>query len=419
MINKLPLRLHASSKAVITRLLSLGPDRVSHVLKRIAQMDEATAALTYQQVLNDYAGRHRTIENVFSEHCDKITREDTDTVKSFSETKKLLAGAMFTMEYSIKAAALFNPSIVFHPDQSGLQENEKRFIMSLRAVGEGHISSIIFQTGILDNNGGVRLDDEPAYFTRIVPTGGVAEDGSYEIQSAPEIPLNEKVLFPVTALESMGMEDARFVQFTDKGITIYYATYTAYDGKQIQTRLLETKDFQTFRVRSLKGAAIQDKGMALFPEKVAGKYVMVSRQGGEMINIMYSENLLLWERFDTLLEPAFPWEMVQLGNCGSPVKTDKGWLLLIHGVGPVRTYVISAILLDLQEPSQVIARLERPLIVATGEDREGYVPNVVYTCGLVLHEDTLFIPYAVSDSASAFATVKLDELMDKMNFKKD
>jgi len=239
-------------------------------------------------------------------------------------------------------------------------------------------------------------------------------DTNYELENSSYLPINEKVIFPNAKAEKMGMEDVRFVLFNDEKEGCYYGTYTAYDGWHIKTQLIETKDFIDFKTRTLYGAAVSDKGMALFPEKINEKYVMISRQGGEKINIMFSDNLYFWENFQVLMEPRYTWELVQLGNCGSPIKTEKGWLLLTHGVGAMRTYVISAILLDLHDPSKIIGRLNRPLIEADENDREGYVPNVVYTCGLMRHENLLIIPYAVSDSATAFATVELNELLNEM-----
>jgi predicted GH43/DUF377 family glycosyl hydrolase len=226
--------------------------------------------------------------------------------------------------------------------------------------------------------------------------------------------LNEKVIFPYSRGERMGMEDARFVKFENEGQYCYYGTYTAYDGKHIKTQLLETTDFDVFKIRTLYGAAVSDKGMALFPEKVNGKYAMISRQGGENINIMFSDNLYFWEDFQILMEPHYQWEFVQVGNCGSPIKTTKGWLLLTHGVGTMRTYVISAILLDLHDPTRIIGRLDKPLLEADENEREGYVPNVVYTCGFLLHGNHLIIPYALSDSATAFATIALNEILKEM-----
>jgi predicted GH43/DUF377 family glycosyl hydrolase len=238
-------------------------------------------------------------------------------------------------------------------------------------------------------------------------------DTNYELEDSSGMPINEKVIFPNAIGESMGMEDVRFVRVESEGKSCYYGTYTAYDGKQINTQLVETSDFNKFKIRTLYGAAISDKGMALFPEKVNGKFVIISRQGGEKINIMFSDDLYRWDKFDVLMEPKFGWELVQLGNCGSPIKTEKGWLLLTHGVGAMRTYVISAILLDLNNPTIILGRLDKPLIEADGTEREGYVPNVVYTCGFIRHGNLLIIPYAISDSATGFATTVLDDLLNE------
>ncbi|HET6999890.1 MAG TPA: glycoside hydrolase family 130 protein, partial [Puia sp.] len=376
--------------------------------------------------------------------------------------------AFLTKEYSIEAAALFNPSVVPHPDQSELNPGEKRFVMSLRATGEGHISSIVFHTGTVDRQGNIKLDPSSGYhnllykkedaryeknfilkYTGFVPgfktsildilpdsfterqakniltsSPGIDQtmvysarileefmDMNYELDSTQPVPINEQVIFPTAAGESMGMEDVRFVKFEDASEVCYYGTYTAYNGKQIRTQLIETKNFEQYKVRTLNGPAVSDKGMALFPEKINGKYAMISRQGGENINIMFSDDLCFWEKFQVLMEPRFTWEFVQLGNCGSPLRTEKGWLLLTHGVGAMRKYVISAILLDLLDPTQIIGRLDKPLIEADESEREGYVPNVVYTCGFMQHGDLLIIPYAVSDSATGFVTILLNDLL--------
>lgn len=414
-INKSPVRIYASAKAVIPRFLSVNENRIQHIVNRVQRLSEVEAADIYNKVLTDYGARHRDITASFRKHFEKTAPVHHHTSAAFSQEKRLLTGALFTMEYAIKAAALFNPSIVAHPNQGNLLEGEKRFIISLRAVGEGHISSITFRTGVLNAGGDVKLDAEPPFYTTLEKVDGVGDgDANYELTAAVEIPLNEQVIFPNAKSESMGMEDVRFVHFQDGVEECYYGTYTAYDGRNIQTKLIETKNFRTYKISTLSGAAIQDKGMALFPEKVNGQYVMISRQGGEMINIMYSSNLYNWEKYEQLAAPAEPWEFVQLGNCGSPIKTPKGWLLLTHGVGPMRTYVISAMLLDLNEPSKIIGRLTTPLIKAEAEDREGYVPNVVYTCGFMQHGELLLIPYAVSDSSTAFASLPLEDLLNEL-----
>ncbi len=473
-ITKNSIRLHASSKKVITYFLYLpGNNRIRNVVKRVEDLKEEDVDGCMEKVMKDFAGRHRNIERVFLNHFSRIEDQYESSLIHLSSKKKLLLGAFFTKEYSIQAAALFNPSIVPHPDQQFLKLGEQRFIMSLRATGEGHISSIVFQTGIVDNKTNITLDSASGYFTAlqkksdteytkdfirkcaaskldfdesildVLPESfSAAEanhvfksiqsdnprmidsitffetilDTNYELEPSYHLPVNEKVIFPNAKAERMGMEDVRFVKFSDGEQSCYYGTYTAYDGKHIKTQLIETGDFHVFKIRSLYGNAVSDKGMALFPEKVNGKYVMISRQGGETINIMFSEDIYKWDSFQVLMEPCYTWELVQLGNCGSPVKTDKGWLLLTHGVGVMRTYVISAILLDLHDPSRIIGRLDKPLIEADESEREGYVPNVVYTCGFMLHGEQLIIPYAVSDSATAFATIRLDEILNEMKF---
>ena len=469
-ITKNSLRLLASSKAVICSFLHLpGTDRVNNVVKRVLDLEKEDVDRCMDKMTKEFSGRHRNIEEIFLNHFNRIEVQYGKSLSGLSYQKKLVMGAFFTKEYSIQAAALFNPSIVSHPDQNGLQAGEERFIMSLRATGEGHISSIIFKTGRVNDKGAIELDKESGYFTRLqksddliysrkfiferalrnpnfngtildhLPSEFTASralavirekakqelsildsvaiieeifDTNYELEASAVFPLSENVIFPTAKAESMGMEDARFVKFENEGEWIYYGTYTAYDGKQIRTQLIETADFLKFKIRTIYGPAISDKGMALFPEKVNGKFAMISRQGGEKMHIMFSEDLYYWERFQVLMEPENIWELVQLGNCGSPLKTDKGWLVLTHGVGIVRTYVISAILLDLHDPARIIGRFDKSLIAADQTEREGYVPNVVYTCGFLRHHDLLVIPYAVSDSATGFVIIELNEILN-------
>jgi predicted GH43/DUF377 family glycosyl hydrolase len=465
-IHKSSTKLLASAKAVITLFLSLpGEDRIRNVVKRVEGLSEDTVHACLDMTIENFAKRHRNLEQTFRDHFDKIECQYGPGLSHLSDQKKLLLGAFFTKEYSIQSAALFNPSVVPHPDQQQMKRGDLRFVMSLRATGEGHISSIVFQTGILERGGNICLDEPTGYFTRLqindsavynksfireraedndildlLPESFTAKeaadilmehrqdpskresierieeilDTNYELKDSGGLPFNEKVIFPSAKAERMGMEDVRFVKFETEGRTCYYGTYTAYDGKQIRTKLIETEDFASFRIRTLSGAAVADKGMALFPEKLDGKYVMISRQGGENINIMFSDNLYRWDEYQVLMKPKYTWELLQLGNCGSPIRTGKGWLLLTHGVGLMRTYVISAILLDLKDPTQIIGRLDNPLIEADEREREGYVPNVVYTCGIISHGDTLMIPYAVSDSATGFITLSLKALLDQI-----
>jgi predicted GH43/DUF377 family glycosyl hydrolase len=472
-VTKSSIRLYASAEAVINQYLRLpGADRIENIIKRVGNLNEDEVHACMDEVHNDFSARHRNLEGVLMDNCLRVSKEFKGDISWFSNARKLLLGSFFTKEYAIQTAALFNPSIVPHPDQSNLGPGEQRFIMSLRATGEGHISSVIFKTGIIDDTERISLDAESGYFTSLkknrektysidfikervllfpnfnteilnclsgsftarealtATRNAYANDNTqaismkileeifdtnYELQSSASLPMMEKVIFPNAKAESMGMEDVRLVRFTDDdGETFYYGTYTAYDGHHIRTQLIETKDFDVFNIRTLYGNAVSDKGMALLPEKINGKYVMISRQGGEKMNIMFSDNLYRWDSYQMLMEPKYPWELVQLGNCGSPFKTEKGWVLLTHGVGPMRTYVISAILLDLQDPSKIIGRLDQPIIKADETEREGYVPNVVYTCGYLPHGSLLLIPYAVSDSATGFVTLDLNELLNEM-----
>jgi predicted GH43/DUF377 family glycosyl hydrolase len=464
---KSQLKIFASVKAVITLFLYLASkERNSFIAGRVESLSEAEVHDVLKNTISEFKHRHRDLELIFSDHFQKINGLLGNAYVHFSEARKLLLGAYFTKEYSIQAAALFNPSIVPHPDQENLNTGEQRFVMSLRATGEGHISSVCFQTGLINQEGNVTLDKEPEFYTRLnkshakiynkpflkqvsgtspafdqiintlpeqfteaealqilkgIGSGSSqvnylqeALDKNYDLENSSHLAINEKVIFPSSAAESMGMEDVRFVQFNEAGNICYYGTYTAYNGKEINTHMIETTDFNFFKIRTLNGSAISDKGMALFPEKIKGKYAMISRQGAEKLSIMFSDDLYQWDNYALLMEPVYPWEIVQIGNCGSPVKTKEGWLLLTHGVGAVRKYVISAILLDLEDPSIIIGRMEKPFLSADENEREGYVPNVVYTCGCLLHGSLLIIPYAVSDFSICFATLDINELLNEM-----
>jgi predicted GH43/DUF377 family glycosyl hydrolase len=383
------------------------------------------------------------------------------------------------MEYSIESAALFNPSIVPHPDQSNLPDGSLRFIMSLRATGEGHLSSIVFRSGVLDATNTILFDTisdyvvtpdihlDPVYdlnlfrlklqemqtdnavmhhllnqlpdtfsyyrlkknieALRANPVFSEEQqnrtfesifwlaNSNYEVHFDPNHLISEHIIFPSSKIESRGIEDARFVQFfNDDGQVTYYATYTAYNGVSILPQLIETKDFMQFKISTLNGQAVHNKGMALFPRKIRDRYVMLSRQDGENNRIMFSDNVHFWQESEIIQEPTHPWEFIQIGNCGSPLETSEGWIVLTHGVGPMRQYCIGAILLDLENPAKVIAHLEQPLLVPHEEEREGYVPNVVYSCGSLIHNNELVIPYAMSDVMSGIATVRVDKLISCM-----
>ncbi len=411
-IHKIPIKLRANPKRVIT-LPSFYPglDRVKRIYQRIADLSMDDSENLLKEINRQFGHRHKNIESIYIDNYN-FFKKHYEEYSELPELKKRLLGATLTKEYSIQSAALFNPSMVPHPDQSGLQKGEKRFLISLRSVGEGHISSIEFRSGIVDEKGNLSIDETSPFALK----GRVydKEKLNYKLQLPKDSLLSERVLFPQTKPESMGMEDVRLVLFDEGGQQTYFGTYTAYNGKKIKSQLFETKDFLNFQIHSLTGKAVADKGMAIFPEKVNGKYVIISRQGGENISIMFSDDPFHWENFQLLMEPKYSFEFSQIGNCGSPIKTEKGWVLLTHGVGPMRDYTISAALLDLDDPSKVISRLNRPLIWAEGEEREGYVPNVVYSCGGMLHDDIFYIPYAMSDSMAGFAWLKMNELLDEL-----
>ena len=390
--------------------------RANHIVERVLNLDPQAAASQLADVLENFQGRHRNLLETFERRADEM-EEALLAHCTFSQVQRQLIGAYFMNEYSFEASALFNPSIVPHPDQSGTPKGSLRFILSLRAVGEGHVSSLTFRAGTIAADGSItvdptaRLASSPRIRHRVA--GPIGDE--VEVVFKPEQDISERVIFPVTESQSNGIEDARFVEFSDGGRTTYYATYTAYKGTAIRSELIETSDFLSFRMTPLHGAAARNKGMALFPRKIDGKYAMIARQDNENLYLIYSDDLYRWEGGQAILKPQFPWEFVQIGNCGSPIELDEGWLLLTHGVGPVRKYSIGAALLDKRDPSKVLARSSEPLLRPEPSEREGYVPNVVYTCGAMTHNDQLILPYAVSDTFSNFATIKISALMRSMS----
>lgn len=450
------------TKVLIERIAKLGDEDVKHLL---------------DSVMQDFSGRHRNFRKTLQRNFDRIS-EHVPKGTSLSPEHQSLLGAYFTAEYSVEAAALFNPSVVPHPDQKDVAKGSKRFIMSFRATGEGHVSSIEFRSGMIDAHHDIYFDPISQYvatpemhrdsvyhwlhfqrkineicacervvnhlldglgetFTfdelkhqikklrstkfRVVDKEHVIDTAlwlarsNYEVIFRPEEPISERVIFPVSANESAGIEDARFVRFQDDdGSVIYFATYTAFNGFDILPQILETTDFLTFKMHTISGAAAQNKGMALFPRKINGKYVMLSRQDGVNNYIMFSDSLYYWPEAQLLQEPVHPLEYVQVGNCGSPVETPDGWLALFHGVGPMRRYSIWAELLDLDDPTCVIGRLDEPILTPDEHERDGYVPNVVYTCGSMTHGDTLIIPYGIADQRCRVATALISELLSRL-----
>jgi predicted GH43/DUF377 family glycosyl hydrolase len=466
-------------KRVLYRPFSMiSEERIIKIIARILTLSEKEVKKELKQVMTEFEDRHQRVRNFYLIRFEQM-KKYLITDQLLSDERKLLIGAYFTQEYSVESAALFNPSMVWHPDQSDLPEGSRRFILSLRATGEGHISSITFRSGVIDKENKINIDTPSRYvatsenitnsvyekklFERKLIELDLINDfannvlssleeifsitdlencitilmrpfrnkggeneltakgilslavSNYEIQYNPDQRLSERIIFPHSPSEINGIEDARFVEFTDEdGQRIYYATYSAYDGKVVFPQLLETKDFLHFKMSTLNGPEVKNKGMALFPRKINGLYAMISRQDNENIFLMYSDLLHFWYTKQLILKPTYPWEFVQLGNCGSPIETEAGWLVLSHGVGAMREYSIGAFLLDKNDPSIVIGRLDEPLLTTNGKEREGYVPNVVYSCGGAIHGDEFIIPYAMSDHASSIAKVSISELLQKL-----
>ena len=476
MVERTDVLICPDVRRVIIRFFSAGSeDRIERIIARILALDEGTVKDRLDLVMKRFSSRHEHISDVFLRHYGVVAPQMPTDLPPSAE-QQLLIGAYFTSEYALESAALFNPSIVLHPDQSGLEDGSSRFIMSLRATGEGHVSSLEFREGTIDANNqiimtepsglvtGPELTENSSYhkrrFTiklaelgfdnevslsvlegledefslldlkkqvqrmrkpsllhereRVETLDGMVNlaEQNYVLSFGKRHALAERVIFPRRGHDRKAIEDARFVQFREDNC--YYATFTAVDHNNFFPQLLETEDFTTFRMITLSGEGVKNKGMALFPRKINGEYMMLSRQDGENIFIMRSDDVHVWREPEMIMRPSQPWTFIQLGNCGSPVETAEGWLVLTHGVGPMRRYCIGAVLLDLEEPSKVIGRLSEPLLEPDENEREGYVPNVVYTCGSMVHGDKLIMPYAMSDYATRVALVDIPELIERM-----
>jgi hypothetical protein len=420
------LRLHADPSRVVVRPFHIAwgggngapPSRTERLVGEVLAMSPQEARDQLEAVLKDFEARHWQTRRVFMTRYDQIEDLLKLDGSKISDEKRQLIGAYFCHEYSYAAAALMNPSAVPHFDQTGIQPGSQRILMSMRSVGEGHISSVAFREGIINDQNQLRLAPEPPFATATDVHGW----GEYEVPSGPitvhrhrDSTLSCTVIFPITQAQSKGLEDMRIVQFThDDGAVEWIGTYTAYDGSGIQSELMRTRDFRAFDLVPMTGAAARNKGMALFPRKVAGQYMMIGRQDGENLFLLKSDSLTHWDEGEKILTPVYPWELVQIGNCGPPIETDEGWLLLTHGVGAMRKYSIGAALLDKNDPSKVLGRTKQPILAAKDQDREGYVPNVVYSCGAIRHGDSLFLPYGIADSSIGFAFVKISELLAAM-----
>lgn len=479
-VERSTVKIYPDPTRVIARFSFYGESRAAEIIKKVMNLSEQEVAAIILPLLQEFSKRHRKITNVFTRHCERLNKIFTELgidINTLSQYRKLLIGSYVTHEYSIESSAFFNPSCIEDPDQTELVEGQKRVIISFRAVGEGHISSIAFRRAIIDNNNNIavipageyideaevirnaiykkelffnkgieqniapeiieevkkKLDEQFEYLKLQSVIKNLAENESneqrklefnkvlwladvyHEIIFSLDTDISDRVIFPISEFEKNGIEDARFVRFTeDDGKIIYYATYTAYDGRMILPKLLQTSDFYDFKIRPLYGPGAMNKNLALFPRRINGKYAMMSRIDGMNNYIMYSNNVLIWEKPQLLQEPKFPWEFIQIGNCGSPIETEYGWLVITHGVGSMRRYCLGVSLLDRNDPSIEIGRLNEPILMPNEDEREGYVPNVVYSCGSIINNGKLIIPYGLADHSSSFMSVDLKALLDKL-----
>lgn len=416
-VKRTGLRLNPDFKKVIPRFFNTGDERSRALVNKVLQLSDKETNHLLLKVLNEFSARYRSIHAIFEKHFELIKYLLPEKEQlNLSEEKKLLLGSYFTMEYALEAVALFNPSIVEDPDQSGTVPGEKNVIMSFRATGEGHISSLVFKRGKLDEDAMIHFEPSSRFLNEGLVTHQKCDDKmAYDLHFSPDLMVSERVIFPVAFTEKNGIEDARFVKFTrDDGSITYIATYTAYDGSFILPYLIETSNFLHFKISPLHGKAAINKNLALFPRKINGQYAMISRIDGINNYIMFSDDLYLWDTATLLQQPKYPWEYVQVGNGGSPVETERGWLVITHGVGPMRKYCLGASLFDIDNPAKELGRLKEPLLMPNEDERDGYVPNVVYSCGSIIHQGKLLIPYAVSDHATSFATIPLGKLLDEI-----
>jgi len=419
-----PLRLKADPSRVVVRPFHLAwqgnrsnPGRARRLVDAVLSLGDREVGQQLESVMHDFERRHWQTRKIFLKRFDQISAMLDLSLEGIGDKRKQLIGAYFCHEYSYCAAALMNPSIVPHPDQSGLDRQTVRILMSLRAVGEGHISSIAFREGLVSSNGAFELASEPPFATAAdaPDLDGIHEDGPVTVFRQEDANLSGMVIFPVTPAQANGLEDLRLTHFThEDGAQEYFGTYTAYSGRGIRSQLLRTETFREIDLVPMSGSASRDKGMALFPRKIGGKYMMVGRQDGQNLFLLTSDDLTHWDEGKLLMTPKFAWEFIQIGNCGAPILIDEGWLLLTHGVGAMRQYSIGAVLLDRDDPSKIIGRTRHPVLQAEDDDRNGYVPNVVYTCGAMRVGDQLFMPYGISDSSIGFAFLPLKELVAAM-----
>jgi predicted GH43/DUF377 family glycosyl hydrolase len=426
-MNHLPIMLRPDPARTVVRPFMPGDPsafadesmpRSKRIIDRVMALSPAAVAGERQRIMESLDERHRDVDAMlmrrFAEVIDMCGGSciDPATVRS---DQALLIGAYFCNEYSFEAAALFNPSMIIHPDQSDVPDGSVRFIMALRAIGEGHVSSVTFRTGLIGAEGDVSVDAPSPTAVAPVIQRDEGDGLGVRLRCGGSFTLSETVLFPMTPSQRQGIEDLRLVQFVeDDGSERFYGTYTAFSGASARSELLDTETFHEFDMRPLRGDAAGGKGMALFPRRIGGRYAMLSRHDNENVWLLQSDDLETWNGGSVILAPRYPWEFVQMGNCGSPIEINEGWLVLTHGVGVVRNYCIGACLLDKDDPSKVLARTPRPLLEPAQDERNGYVPNVVYSCGGLVRGRTLFLPYGVADDFATIATGDLSDILAAM-----
>ncbi len=419
MQSSVTLRANPERVVILPFSIAINPrDSVMGAMSRLTRICDAIIAMPTDQVRTvmdevnrDFTGRHWQTRGIFLERFRQI-QAINGSMEAVDEDHRALIGAYFSHEYSYQAAAVMNPSVVVHPDQTGAGNGSVNFILSTRTVGEGHISTISFREGTFNADGTMDLKPETDFAVAARPKDNPPNEGAVTVHSHQACPVSETVLFPVTRAQVNGLEDLRMVKFReDDGSEIYLGSYTAYSGRETACESFETTDFRSFKLVPFRGAAAQHKGLALFPRRIHGRYAAITRLDHESIFYLESDDRLIWNNGERIMGPEYPWELVQMGNCGSPIELDEGWLLLTHGVGPVRRYSLGAALLDKDDPRKLIARSREPLLSPSEDNREGYVPNVIYTCGALRVGEWLFMPYGVADSSIHFASIKISDLL--------
>lgn len=417
---KLPIELKPDPTRTVIRPFSFGyPEafaagretRTEQVVERLLALTPELRERMFMLLKKPMDERHRNADAIFRRRFDEI-RGGLGEIGDVSDTDQLLIGAYFSQEYAFEAAALFNPSIVRIPDRDP-EDGRIPFILSLRGIGEGHISSVTFRSGWWDGAAG--LDVDPPSGSGVPPRVHCNHDGWTRLECDDSEDLSETVIYPVLPSQRQGIEDLRLVNFTDDdGTESVIGTYTAFDGSHARQEMLRGIDLRSVEMRALEGKMTPYKGMALFPRRIDGDFVMLGRQDSENLYLLRSRDMVLWETGELLMRPKYPWEFVQIGNCGSPIEIDEGWLVFTHGVGMVRGYCIGACLLDKRDPSRVLKRTPSPLLFPSAEQRGGYVPNVTYSCGALLHRRHILLPYALGDEFTVFATASVDDILSAM-----